>query len=62
MRDLWFLKILKHELAYVLTTLSAKVNEKVALKVIEIRTQTYQKTNDGPMKRLCSTIIVVKRL
>ena len=33
------------------------MNEKVARKTLEAKKQTYEKTNDGLRKRLCSTLI-----
>ena len=51
------MNIVKIEVAYVLTTLSAKLNKKVANKILKVKKQAYEKTNYGLMKILCSTLI-----
>ena len=33
------------------------MNKRVARRTLEAQKQTYEETNDGPIKRLCSTLI-----
>ena len=56
------LELGKNEVEYVLSTLSLKMIETVARKTLEAKKQTYEKTNDGPMKRPCSTVIRYEKI